>query len=493
MTDPQNPVTSGLGERRRRREAERARLAEAERPLSRRERRALEEAIERGAVTVGPEGVMPTSEFQRIEAEALVEGSSSSASAASAATGETAGSAASPEWPPSSSDEAQAGEASQQTPIRTRRSHRRVVEQEAAPAPWSDPLVEATGETAPTAEQASEPQHPATDPTPAVTRRSLRSKARLADDGSQPSLSSDSEINTTGTRPVVRPPSSVRARRGVSETGELTGIQLAIRDANTAADQLPVVADSDQDDDSPTSWGSAVGFPAVTGTIPAQDPASGDDHDDDGDGNEQGEPGTQDEAGVATPESAPPGLNTETPVYPGDLDALREKAAVSPGSAASPASPEEEAGEDHGKSRSADSPSDGEGEGAQPAAGDQPGAGDRATDKTEDPYFASGGRDDGVDELHDDADFDLTPNWQSLGITNNTAPEGSEAEPDSESDSESGARKTPGWLVALQVLALLVAVAVLGLLVYLLATGELLGDDGAAVSTASQWSARTQL
>src|SRR5699024_3072304 len=81
------------GERRRRREAERARekaTGGTERPLTRREIRAREEALASGALTYGPDGLVPTSEFDRIEAESL--------SAASAA--EPDGSGAAGDHPP---------------------------------------------------------------------------------------------------------------------------------------------------------------------------------------------------------------------------------------------------------------------------------------------------------------------------------------------------------------------------------------------------------
>lgn len=45
---------------------------------------------------------------------------------------------------------------------------------------------------------------------------------------------------------------------------------------------------------------------------------------------------------------------------------------------------------------------------------------------------------------------------------------------------EEEARKTPPWLFALQMLVLVLVMAVLGILVYLIATGDLFGDDDAA-------------
>ncbi|WP_163544799.1 hypothetical protein [Occultella kanbiaonis] len=62
MSEEEDTSTAGLGERRRRREAERARARAAglERPLSRRELRARDEALASGALQLGPDGPVPT-------------------------------------------------------------------------------------------------------------------------------------------------------------------------------------------------------------------------------------------------------------------------------------------------------------------------------------------------------------------------------------------------------------------------------------------------
>src|SRR5699024_7907053 len=105
---------------------------------------------------------------------------------------------------------------------------------------------------------------PASDTAPMVpvTRRSLRDKqAAVPAPPTMGPPETGAQRTSTGRRPVVRPPASVRAKRGVSASGALTEIQRAVREANTAAEGIAVGEQGEAS--SPTSWHSAVDIPAV--------------------------------------------------------------------------------------------------------------------------------------------------------------------------------------------------------------------------------------
>jgi len=188
----EEPSTPAMGERRRRRERERARerAQGLEQPMSRRERRALEEALATGEVELTPDGqYAPTGELPVTTTgqHVLVD-----PDAPAPAEAEPAG------------EDKPAQEESPEEP-----AHEKVVEGEAA-----------EGEAA--------EEKPAR-----VTRRSLRQKRTNA-----PSLpQSPAERTATGRRPVIRPPASARSTRSVDATGELTSIQRAIRDVNSEPGQ----------------------------------------------------------------------------------------------------------------------------------------------------------------------------------------------------------------------------------------------------------------
>src|SRR5699024_2643013 len=188
-----------MGERRRRRERERARerAQGLEQPMSRRERRALEEALATGEVELTPDGqYAPTGELPVTTTGQHVLIAPDAPAPAEAA--------------PAEAEPAEAGPA------------------EAGPTGEDKPAPEEAQPSAeePTAQEEVQPsaQEPATEEKPArVTRRSLRQKRTNA-----PSLpQSPSERTATGRRPVIRPPASARSTRSVDATGELTAIQRA--------------------------------------------------------------------------------------------------------------------------------------------------------------------------------------------------------------------------------------------------------------------------
>lgn len=563
MNQPVDPnedtTTAGLGERRRRREAERARARAAgrveERPLTRRERRARDEALASGALTYGPDGLVPTSEFERIEAESLSAASAaepvSAASAASATDplprsrrarreaerAATAASAVSALSAPSATEPpAEPKTARTEEPVRRRepdgspgsdpgeRAARREPEDPAAgsmpeeaaadrpseepaaksekseksqpgqPAAESEPGESAADrapeepeeqrqpeesgagrtsedqETRPELEERegtpAMPSAPSPDGGPAtalmvpVSRKSLRDK-RAAAPAPATMDARPAERTSTGRRPVVRPPASVRARRGVDGSGELTAIQRAVREANTAAEGIAVGEQGESS--SPTSWHSAVDIPAVSYEV----------------GQQAVRPG-------ATAASAP--------TAPPDSDAV---SAPSAGSGPTEVS----------------APSAGSG----PAAASAPTPA-RAPEVTspQEPHSPSSAApavaSADTEDDDDDGAFDMTPRWESLQRAaalraradaepaahptpplRTSAMRAAEvgeppvqplgpAEEDPEDElREAEARKTPGWLFALQMLVLVLVIAILGALVYLFATGDLFGDDDAAV------------
>ncbi|MGC0251715.1 hypothetical protein [Pseudactinotalea sp. Z1748] len=554
MNQPVDPnedtTTAGLGERRRRREAERARARAAgraeERPLTRRERRARDEALASGALTYGPDGLVPTSEFARIEAESLSAASAaepvSAASAASAADppprsrrarreaerAATAASAVSALSAPSATEApAQPKTDRTEEPVRRREPEGPTAGsdpgQTAAqgepeePAAGSVPEEAAADRVSEQAEERREPEEPATgrasedqetrsepeqregspampsasspDGGPAtalmvpVSRKSLRDKRAAAP--APPTMDArPAERTSTGRRPVVRPPASVRARRGVDGSGELTAIQRAVREANTAAEGIAVGEQGESS--SPTSWHSAVDIPAVSYEVSQQTVRPG-----------------------ATAASAPTARSDSDAVSApsGDSGPI-VVSAPTPGSGSSTASaPTTDSGPTAVSAPSADS-------GPAAASAPTPARAPEATSPQEPhspssaPAVASADSED-----DDDGAFDMTPRWESLQRAAAlrakaeaepaarptpplrtsamrsaevgeppVQPLGPAEEEDPEDElHEAEARKTPGWLFALQMLVLVLVIAILGALVYLFATGDLFGDDDAAV------------
>lgn len=210
---------AALGERRRRREAERAAALAAEQagsnvPLTRRElrRRQLEEqarleAIATGELQLGPAG---TYEVRKAAREAAATASESSA-ATSPDSGATASS-------PASAPSAASGA----VPVERTSSPR-----SAGSATGSTP----TGATATGAAPSTSPASAPSAATGAIatgrppSRRSIRDKRETADDRE----TTPQERTATGLRPVVRTPSSAHGVRRLDATGQLTGVQPAVR------------------------------------------------------------------------------------------------------------------------------------------------------------------------------------------------------------------------------------------------------------------------
>lgn len=315
--DPnQDTSTAGLGERRRRREAERARArAEGQSidpPLTRRERRARDEALASGALMLGPDGLVPTGEFKALQdPEAALPDDEQTEDAPPAddamQTGDRA--VAGEDRPDTApvADDGQTGEAHDThdshgpdgagLPVRgaarersgaaaaslgefpdTRagRRARRAADaaaREAAAGAAAGGDVEGAADAVTERDEAvadAEAEQEESDTiVPAdssqVTRRSLRSKQAEAPAPAQmPLEESPPQPSTTGRRPVVRPPSAARGTRSVDQsTGGLTAIQRAVREANTSGSGIPT-EEPGQESDSPISWGSAVDLPTVT-------------------------------------------------------------------------------------------------------------------------------------------------------------------------------------------------------------------------------------
>ncbi|MGC0142242.1 hypothetical protein [Pseudactinotalea sp. Z1732] len=577
MNQPVDPnedtTTAGLGERRRRREAERARARAAgraeERPLTRRERRARDEALASGALTYGPDGLVPTSEFERIEAESLSAASAAEpASAASAASATdppprsrrarreaeraaTAASAVSALSAPSATEPpAQPKTDRTEEPVRRREpdgptagsdpgqtaAQREPEEPAAGSVPEEaaadraseeaeerrEPQEPAAGRTSEDQETRSEPEQregspampsaPSPDGGPAtalmvpVSRKSLRDKRAAAP--APPTMDArPAERTSTGRRPVVRPPASVRARRGVDGSGELTAIQRAVREANTAAEGIAVGEQGESS--SPTSWHSAVDIPAVSyevsqqtvrpGATAASAPTARSDSDTvSAPSGDSGPPAVSAPSG----DSGPPAVSA--PSGDSGPPAVSAPTAGSGSSAAS--APTTDSGPTAVSAPSADS-------GPAAASAPTPSRAPEVTSPQEPHSPSSAPSVASADTEDDDGAFDMTPRWESLQRAaalraradaepaarptpplRTSAMRSAEvgeppvqpvgpAEEEAPEDElhEAEARKTPGWLFALQMLVLVLVIAILGALVYLFATGDLFGDDDAAV------------
>lgn len=629
MSEPVDPnedtSTAGLGERRRRREAERVRARAAglstEPPLTRRERRARDEALASGALMLGPEGLVPTGSFEPIPdpqavrdntgddetvagepsgprdaaaqpvPDAAPEGPSGiverQGADAPGATHETSGQDSAPQDTPAqlavdtaadsypntrsgrrarraAEAAARAGAEAERAaePLATDDDRPTSTEPAVSTAPGATTEPASTTESAATAEPAdrtdtgaaAEQSAPATPPvrteqadaegtgalttsSQRVTRRSLRAKqadapapAQMTDRTAEPATTGrdaepstagrEAEPTTTGRRPVVRPPASVQATRGVDATGGLTAVQRAVREANTSGGGLPIQVEAGEAD-SPTSWGSAVDLPTVTEEVSGTDPQptqaipevrrvsarSLSQSSPSRDSAAEAAPAEQLEPGAGTPTDAGPAPSAATPTGAGPGAGAATAEGVETGvSAETPASP--------------------------PSAAD-----------------ASSADGDGEDE--DTGAFDMKPRWEALGIaaqaahasdastrseaapavaptrvsarrtraeenevtqgiaaeqagaatipatatrlgppaTNQEATETNwadiagarPAEPafteDPEDETEQETRKTPKWLFALQMVVLALVAVVLALLVWQLAAGNLFDDE----------------
>jgi len=243
------PSTPPMGERRRRREAERRRAQETGEglspPMTRRERRALEEALASGALELTPDGkYAPTGELPvTTTGQHALSGMETAASAEIAPSAETTGTTqrgSGPEEPaagqPSPPRPEPVAEPSSPQPPE-RQSWRDTAQEVEALRP--PPTMAPTSDGGASGAQVPSPGSGGTagqDAVPGrVSRRSLRE--RRAESGASPA-ERPSERTATGRRPVIRPPASALGTRSVDgATGELTSIQRAIRDINAAPDE----------------------------------------------------------------------------------------------------------------------------------------------------------------------------------------------------------------------------------------------------------------
>ncbi|HLS13568.1 MAG TPA: hypothetical protein VK095_03560 [Beutenbergiaceae bacterium] len=533
--DPnQNTSTAGLGERRRRREAERARARAAgqsvDPPLTRRERRARDEALASGALMLGPNGLVPTGEFTALRdpesARPETEQTQDVPPAEDAVqTGDRAGAGevradSAPVADEGQTDEGQTGQAratratpdsDAALPVRDRAQQ----QSGAGTASGADfPDTRAGRRARRAADAAAREAAAGAADSSEVTRRSLRSKQAEAPAPAQMPAEEESppQPSATGRRPVVRPPSAARGTRSVDQsTGGLTAIQRAVREANTSGAGIPT-EEPGQESDSPSSWGSAVDLPTVTEDV-----------------NEHGREETQamsavprvpvrdsqfpDSPGESSAEEGPAGQDSAEEDLAEEASAEEDLAQVAPDEpSATGVTPREESPEAapaiEGTAVEAD---DGREEQTGPDQQDlsDPGPGAPRSPTTASPSAASAEEDD------DTGAFDMKPRWESLisgvepakpeqpaaerppgplrvsaraenrGAESGSAPDQPvddeprfAQDPEAE-DLEDEARKTPRWLFALQMLVLVLVAAILGVLVYQLGWGDLFDDEGA--------------
>ncbi|MCM3661637.1 hypothetical protein M3148_11645 [Georgenia satyanarayanai] len=205
------------GERRRRREAERAAARAAEqtggdRPLTRRELRwqqaeeaARLEAIATGELPLGQHHERPVPPPMTTSEWAPSAGSAPSTSAA-----------ATPQ--PASAPSAPSASASGTTAV-------------SAPSPVSAPSA---------ASAASSGARPGSEQPRIPSRRSLRERAPQPDTAERPQ-----ERTATGRRPVVRTPSTAQGIRALDATGQLTGIQPVVRPDAPGSQPTAAAADAE--------------------------------------------------------------------------------------------------------------------------------------------------------------------------------------------------------------------------------------------------------
>jgi len=446
------PSTPPMGERRRRREAERRRAQETGEglspPMTRRERRALEEALASGALELTPGGqYAPTGELPvTTTGQHALSGMETAASAETTATETTDTATTETEQRGSKPEEPVAAPSSPQPP--ERQSWRDTAQEVEAlrPPPTMAPTPDggASGDPAPSpgpggaGEQNAVPGQ--------VSRRSLRE--RRVESGDSPA-ERPSERTATGRRPVIRPPASALGTRSVDgATGELTSIQRAIRDINAAPDE-PV--------------GDSVLHPIDTGS-PEEAGGAAEDADEEETGSpeetsspEAAEPIPEASSSAEESSSASPTEPSAQEVSPtaasGEEDEVDDSFDMSPRwprvAAVTSRSPE--------PAREGMPPVSGEAPPSAVTAGDDPSAGASPTGaEAQEP-----GHGPALDSPAED--------------------EESEESEESEEDDE---RHTPRLLQGLYRIVLVLAGVVLGLLVWRMANGDLFGD-GDALATAS--------
>lgn len=496
----QQPPTPPMGERRRRREAER-RAAQASGarglnpPMTRRERRALEEALASGALELTPDGqYVPTGEVPVTTTGLHVLGGMESARSASeapagqaaaaaagttdasadAASADTASAGQSPA--PERTGEASAPEPPSSPPDPPERQSWRDTAQEVdalRPPPTMAPLPDggtpaAEAPSPASAGSAEQPNGPGR-----VSRRSLR---ELRQDAGGGVPEGPGERTATGRRPVIRPPASALGTRSVDgATGELSAIQRAIRDINAAPEDPPT--DSvlhDLDTESPET-GAPENLPDAAESPAAPEPSAS--------GPTQGQPSAGSPAeGFAT--EAPADASAPSPAATG-------AAADAPSATTPPAA------------------------GAPDAAADAPAGAHSTATPVGSPSSTGSPEDDEIDDS-----FDMSPRWPSLAAVAEQVAEESKTpaeaggdpaatvdvdedttpspppedddlghEPavedfgDAEEEGEDE-RHTPRLLQVLYWLVLVLAGLVLGLLVWRMATGDLFGDGDALAAGA---------
>ncbi|TDE89692.1 hypothetical protein EXU48_19940 [Occultella glacieicola] len=463
--------TAGLGERRRRREAERARAAAEglERPMTRREMRARDEALASGALQLGPDGPVPTP-MSAVSGQSGQSGHSAytAPSAGTPATADAERAVADPAdavgpatmgastTADAATDDPTATEAATDDPTATDAATTGGTSAglESADAVTPDP---APADPAPAAAWTSDPAtgdvDAATTGEFGVSRRSLRAKQASAD-AEPASPEAPSERTGTGRRPVVRPPAAARATRGLDETGGLTPIQRAVRDINAATDTAA---------DPPRDAVVAERSPAPSpGPLPSTDAASTW-------GSE-----ASDVTAVLPVTDVPAGREPDLVYDGGPLPVTRRSSRSYPAEPASTASTD--------------------------AAG---------TEHSADPAEVA----DGADESDDS--FDMAPRWASVisGESDDGAVEApalAASSPEAPAAASAGSREellegdhededydefdddededegTPGWLRALQIIVLILVGLVLGLLVWQVAIGNVFGgSDGLAALAAT--------
>jgi len=263
-----------VGERRRRREAERAaEVSSTPQPLTRRElrRRQAEEAARLEAIATGELPADELAERMRTRAASATADSAPSAASAPSARPAAPGPAAPPGAPGSAERPAAPGSAARPSATSTPAASSTGRPARPAPAAPASPPAGSTHGSAPSSTTAatagSAPSSAATPPVrPASagrstatagsapsavsastapsgprlpSRRSLRELAEEAD-ASAGTSERPQERTATGRRPVVRTPSTAQGVRALDSTGRLTGIQPVVRpDTPPRGQELP--------------------------------------------------------------------------------------------------------------------------------------------------------------------------------------------------------------------------------------------------------------
>lgn len=462
----QQPPTPPMGERRRRRDAERKAAQatgehEINQPMTRRERRALEEALASGALELTPDGqYAPTGELPvTTTGQHVLSGLESARSPVSAGSGAEASSADAAEASTQSSplaeapqrhswrDTAQEVEALHPPPTMDRTPDGGTsggqgtspgVESAAGSAGSAGSGASAgSGGSAGSAESAGDLADTGAGQ---VSRRSLR--ARQADSGASPP-EQPSERTATGRRPVIRPPASARSTRTVDATGELTSIQRAIRDINAAPEELGT--ESELESVAAEQGGPE---PADVEAVTAQSPSA-----------LRPEP-----SGSASAEAL-------SPVSPAEAVGSASAEAPSAATSASSSSSAEEDDEEEADDSFDMSP-------RWPSLS-AVAAESTASEATDPDTIDDGTADRGVVADATPATAADTTQGGSSPEQAKTAADHEGDEPDDSEEEADDERHTPRVLQVLYWLVLVLAGLVLGLLVWRMATGDLFGGDDA--------------